>query len=206
MKKNLFVFVSVIVLSALILTGCQNPRAEKPGVWYNPFSWGDHTLVQSLKSGCVQGATSTVINGSTYACPNAQVTTDLAAPVIVDNSPALMPQITPDNTFEVKCEHKNAGKFFLPAGYSVNGGHVWVNGQEFLFVDDKVVVVTNNSNGPVEISSTDGVGMCNDVDFSRQVTMRFSEGCDQNGCSAVLWVNVDKDGKITSKTINKDPQ
>jgi len=117
-----------------------------------------------------------------------------ATQVPIDNDPAPEPQITPDNTFEVQCHHQNAGKFSLLSGYSINGGHVWVKGVEYLFVDDRVVVVTNNSDKDVEVNSTDGVGVCNDTNYDRQVKIRLSEGCDSNGCSEVKWINITNDG------------
>lgn len=72
MKKNLFSLVVVVVTLSLLLAGCNNPRAESTGVWYNPFSWGDHTLAQSLEKACIGNAVSTVIDGSVYPCPNAK--------------------------------------------------------------------------------------------------------------------------------------
>ncbi|MEK7528001.1 MAG: hypothetical protein AAB574_03215 [Patescibacteria group bacterium] len=72
MKKITFV-LSLLVTAALLLTGCNNPRAAAPaGFW--PWTWGDKTLEQSLEDSCVGGATSVVIDGSTYPCPG--TTTD----------------------------------------------------------------------------------------------------------------------------------
>jgi len=71
MRKITFV-LSILVVA--VLTGCNNPRAGSTGVWYNPFSWGDQTLEQSLEEGCVGGATETVVDGSTYPCPDGSTT------------------------------------------------------------------------------------------------------------------------------------
>lgn len=67
--KRINLTLLVVVVAALFLTGCNNPRAERPGVFYLPWTWGDKTLKQSLEEGCRGGAISTVIDGSTYPCP-----------------------------------------------------------------------------------------------------------------------------------------
>lgn len=70
MRKKSLVMLVLILALGLTLSGCNNPRAEKQGVWYNPFSWGDRTLEESLAKGCRGGALSTTIGGSTYQCGN----------------------------------------------------------------------------------------------------------------------------------------
>jgi len=69
MNKRFYFLVATLAILALALSACNNPRAESAGVWYNPFSWGDQTLTQSLEVGCVGGATSTVVDNSIYPCP-----------------------------------------------------------------------------------------------------------------------------------------
>jgi len=76
MNKRFYFLVATLAILALALSACNNPRAESAGVWYNPFSWGDQTLTQSLEVGCVGGATETMVANSTYPCP----ATETAAP------------------------------------------------------------------------------------------------------------------------------
>ena len=68
MNKKMLLVVTLLVLVSFMLTACNNPRAEKPGNFW-PWTWGDKILEQSLQEGCIGGATSTVIDGSTYTCP-----------------------------------------------------------------------------------------------------------------------------------------
>lgn len=46
-KLTRFTPVLFLVAFALILSACNNPAARQPGVWYNPFSWGDRTAEQT---------------------------------------------------------------------------------------------------------------------------------------------------------------
>lgn len=66
MKKTLIVLVA---LMAIGLAACNNKRAERPAS-LDPRTWGDQTLAVSLEKGCVGGALTTVIDGSTYPCPD----------------------------------------------------------------------------------------------------------------------------------------
>lgn len=40
-------FLFLFVIAALVLSACNNTAAAQPGVWYNPFSWGDQTAEQT---------------------------------------------------------------------------------------------------------------------------------------------------------------
>lgn len=37
----------LLLIAAIVLSACNNNAAAKPGVWYNPFSWGDQTAEQT---------------------------------------------------------------------------------------------------------------------------------------------------------------
>ncbi len=80
MKKKLIALTSFALAAALLLSACSNPRAAAPGHWYAPWTWGDQTLAQSLETGCVGGATSTMVAGSIYPCPAAGTPPIDAAP------------------------------------------------------------------------------------------------------------------------------
>ncbi|MBU1089077.1 hypothetical protein KKA02_04350 [Patescibacteria group bacterium] len=68
MSTKKFRTISILFILAILVTGCQNPQAKKAGVWYAPWTWGDHTLEESLETGCAGGATSTTVGDSTYLC------------------------------------------------------------------------------------------------------------------------------------------
>lgn len=65
-KKFLPMMMALVIV--ILLTGCNNPRAQEPSKWYLPWTWGDKTLKQSLEEGCQGGALTTNIGGSTYPC------------------------------------------------------------------------------------------------------------------------------------------
>ncbi|KKR67199.1 MAG: hypothetical protein UU09_C0036G0003 [Microgenomates group bacterium GW2011_GWA2_40_6] len=115
-------------------------------------------------------------------------------PPAATEAPAYIPPvIVDDGSGEVRCEHKNAGEFDLLPGSSVNGGHVfaYVNGSwhEWQYVDNKVVVLRNNSETTIRVNSTDGLGLCNSASLD-EVYKRFAEGCDETGCGAVMDINI----------------
>jgi len=142
-----------------------------------------------------------------------------AAPAIVaiaveptSTSVLVTPTTTPTTTVlvttdEVRHRHINPGASKLDPGESINGGHIVVEGVDYQFVDDKLIVVTNNSGRPLSFSSTDGVGWTNSVDPASVVNIRFTQGCDANGCSKVLWIDWTTCGpKVYIVTPGDDPK
>lgn len=114
-----------------------------------------------------------------------------------------------NNDGEISCTHVNGGvQTTLQPGFSANGGHMSILGangkwQDFLFVDDKVVVFRNTSSNPVQINSTDGFGLCSSSDFRLETIVRFKEGCDPSGCSQVQDVEITDNG-LKSYVIKED--
>lgn len=76
MKRKIMSVLIVSVLMLSTLTGCFNKRANGSGIWWNPFSWGDHTLEQTLAKQCADGATETTIGKETYPCPGSPANTE----------------------------------------------------------------------------------------------------------------------------------
>ncbi|MBU4210860.1 hypothetical protein KJ637_05530 [Patescibacteria group bacterium] len=99
MSTKKFRTISILFILAILVTGCQNPQAKKAGVWYAPWTWGDHTLEESLETGCAGGATSTIIKGSTYPCPATEEPADSEAPVAPPDVP-LAPTAVPEEPAE----------------------------------------------------------------------------------------------------------
>ncbi|MFA6602967.1 MAG: hypothetical protein WCT01_04155 [Candidatus Shapirobacteria bacterium] len=162
-------------------------------------------LIALLLASCTGGFTSP--GAARQQAPTPQATLAPAAP----DCPTCDQQETPapaptspvdDGSGEFRCTHVNPGRFMLRPGESANGGHIIIGKQDFLYVDDKIVVVTNDSSENVEIDSTDGVGVCNSTDKGLTVDMRFREGCDPDGCGAVLWVKITDSG-IAEEVVQK---
>ncbi len=142
------------------------------------------------------------------------VAVETKAPLAATSRPTATPTPTPTPVLEPETAETEPeacvlghreGSFELQPNQAANGGHVFVNGEEFLFVDDRVVVVTNHSQNAVLIDSTDGAGIeriapeCPDP-----VQKRFTQGCDPDGCGQVLWVNITNSGVITT-VVTADP-
>jgi hypothetical protein len=104
---------------------------------------------------------------------------------------------------EVTCRHENSGEFVLNPGESMNGGHLFafISGKwmEWEFVDNKTIVVRNNSDSPIRVNSTDGAGVCTSSGED-QVFNRFSEGCDATGCGEVKDVNITSPNALPAVT------
>ena len=91
MKRSILL-VTLLLIVSILLTGCNNPRAENEAQWYLPWTWGDKTLQQSIEEGCQGGAISTSIAGSVYPCPS---TTSDAPAAPTPASPTAAPAVQP---------------------------------------------------------------------------------------------------------------
>lgn len=68
MNKRLFVFTSLVLAVALLLTACANPAADRYGQWWEVNRWWDTPLGVTLTQRCVNGATAVTLGGITYPC------------------------------------------------------------------------------------------------------------------------------------------
>ena len=140
MNKRLYFPVAILAILAVGLTACNNPRAESAGVWYNPFSWGDQTLTQSLEAGCVGGATETMVANSTYPCPEIVETAPAPAPTDAEFDKGVKTVIEGPAIVQL-WDGSKAGCWILKvdAGHSVTwnlAGHWWTfNSQSALESD-----------------------------------------------------------------------
>lgn len=193
--------LGLLLILAIVLA----PRASAPALDQQTPAYAQEPQQPVAPSINVNGSSCVAINGSTANCYVQQAPQAPAQPMPMPQPEAPVQ----NNDGEISCTHVNGGvQTTLNPGFSANGGHMSILGangkwQDFLFVDDKVVVFRNTSSSPVQINSTDGFGLCSSSDFRLQTVVRFSEGCDSNGCSQVQDVEITDNG-LKSYVIKED--
>lgn len=190
-RNSVLLAITLIVVTVLV-AGCSGSAI--PTCHVSGFLFWEETVLEGQENPTnadyVCGSDGKFHPAVKAPAPAAPCNTAAPAPKEAEAQPP-----APTTEGEIQCHHVNGG---IPAelkpGENANAGQVYVGDKAYEFVDDKVVVVTNNSEKPVKLNSTDGMGICTTSDYRLAVIVRFAQGCDSNGCSSVKWINVTNSG------------